>query len=150
MHSSRMRTGRSLTLCQSLLLGGGGSGSNPPQFPPWVWAWRGVSLPGGASLLGGHLGRGVSLPGVPPSWGVSLAGVSLLGVSLLGGLLARGSPCWGGASLLGALLLEGVPPSRVSPCQGCASLPGGLLLGVGIPACTEADPSPCEQNDRQV
>ena len=40
MHSSRMRTGRSLTVCHSLLLGGGrGSGSDPPKFPPWVWAW---------------------------------------------------------------------------------------------------------------
>ena len=51
MHSSRMRTGRSLIVCRSLLLRGGpGSdplnfslgfvpGSDPPQFPPWVWAW---------------------------------------------------------------------------------------------------------------
>ena len=38
MHSSRMRTGRSLTVCHSLLLRGG-PGSDPPQFPPWVWAW---------------------------------------------------------------------------------------------------------------
>ena len=58
-----MHTGRSLTVCRSLLLrrGGGGAGrgegggldliplnfhlgceprSDPPQFPPWVWAWR--------------------------------------------------------------------------------------------------------------
>ena len=35
MHSSRMRTGRSLTVCRSLLLGkGGGAGSDCPQFPP--------------------------------------------------------------------------------------------------------------------
>ena len=62
MHSSRMRTGRSLTVCRSLLLGEGGldliplnfplgcgPGSDPPQFPlgcgpgpefpPWAWAW---------------------------------------------------------------------------------------------------------------
>ena len=46
-----MRTGRSLTVCHSLLLGGTwiwspfnfplgcGPGSDPPPFPPWVWAW---------------------------------------------------------------------------------------------------------------
>ena len=51
MHSSRMRTGRSLTVCHSLLLRGVldliplnfplgcGPGSDPPPFPPWVWAW---------------------------------------------------------------------------------------------------------------
>ena len=42
MHSSRMRTGRSLTVCWSLLSGGGG-----------------VSAPGG----GGVSARGVSAPG---------------------------------------------------------------------------------------
>ena len=49
----------------------------------------------------------------------------------------------------GGVLLGGVLPG------GCASwgvcflgdvLPGGC----GIPSCTEADPPPCEQNDRQV
>ena len=51
-----MRTDRSLTVCRSLLIGGGGEvgldliplnfplgcgpGPDPPQFPPWVWAWR--------------------------------------------------------------------------------------------------------------
>ena len=35
---------------------------------------------------------------------------------------------------------------------GCCLLPGGGVPapGGGIPACTEAYPSPCEQNDRQV
>ena len=52
------------------------------------------------------------------------------------------------------LLREGVS------APGCGvSAPGGLLPGGGgvsapggydIPACTEADPLPCEQNDRQV
>ena len=54
MHSSRMRTGRSLIVCR-----GGGPGSDPPQFLPWVWALagrecllgRGVSLAGGGCLL---------------------------------------------------------------------------------------------------
>ena len=42
MHFSRMRTGRSLTVCCSLLLGGGGREGGAwrgPPFPPWVWAW---------------------------------------------------------------------------------------------------------------
>ena len=49
MHSSRMHTSHSLTVCHSLLLRGGldliplkfplgcGPGSDPPQFPPWMW-----------------------------------------------------------------------------------------------------------------
>ena len=47
MHSSRMHTGRSLTVCRSLLPGGGGGGL----------------LGRGVSLAGGLLGRGVSLAG---------------------------------------------------------------------------------------
>ena len=35
---------------------------------------------------------------------------------------------------------------EVLPHWGCASFPGASLL----PPCTEADPPPCEQNDRQV
>ena len=38
MHSSRMLTGHSLTICCSLLLRGG-AWIWSPQFPPWVWAW---------------------------------------------------------------------------------------------------------------
>ena len=102
MHSNRMRTSRSLTVCQSLLLGEGGHsisplgvgldliplnfplgcgpGPDPPQFPPWVWAWRGVPP-----------SWGVSLEGVPPSWGGCLLGGKCL-------LLGRGggSPWQGG------------------------------------------------------
>ena len=55
---------------------GCGPGSDPPQFPPWVWAWRGVSL-----VMEGA------------SWGVSLVGGCLLGgCLLLGGLLGRKVP----------------------------------------------------------
>ena len=77
MHSSRMRTGRSLTVCQGLASFPGGS--------PWqgVPPSRGVSLPGGASFwgsasfLGGcllHGGWGVPPSRGPPSRGVSLQG----------------------------------------------------------------------------
>ena len=78
MHSSRMRTGRSLTICWHLLPGGGG-----------------VSLPGGLPAQGGSpcLG-GFSLPG----GGVCSGGLPAGGFSLPGGVLpARGcSPCPGG------------------------------------------------------
>ena len=36
MHSSRMHTGCSLTVCRQ---GWGEAGSDPHWFPPWVWAW---------------------------------------------------------------------------------------------------------------
>ena len=111
MHSSRMRTGRSLTVCRSLLPGGGG-------------------CVGVVCLLRGGLHWGVSA-----SWG---DGVCLLGrcVCSGGGVCSgEGGVCSGGVSALGGCLL-----------------PGGvcLLLGGGIPACTETDTSPCEQNDKQV
>ena len=64
MHSSRMRTGRSLTVCQSLLPGGACS-----QGGAWSQgcAWsRGCLLPGGPALGGLLLGepgpRGVPGP----------------------------------------------------------------------------------------
>ena len=52
MHSSRMRTGRSLTVCRSLLPGGGGC------LLREVSAW-GLSAPGGGGVCSG----GVSAPG---------------------------------------------------------------------------------------
>ena len=48
MHSSRMRTGRSLTVCRSLLPGGGGSAPGGRE----VSAPRGGSAPGGGVCLG--------------------------------------------------------------------------------------------------
>ena len=62
MHSSRMRTGRSLTVCRSLLPGG-------------VSASRGVSAPRGVYGGGGSASRWVSAPG---------------GSTPMGGLLPRG------------------------------------------------------------
>ena len=113
MHSSRMRTGRSLTVCR-------GGGSSP---------CRGVSLLGGVllaqgegvSLLGGVLPAG----GYPCQGGLLARGVSLPGgFSLLGGLLAKGgllaggglpagggSPCLGGLPARGVSLPETPPPS---------------------------------------
>ena len=111
MHSSRIRTGRSLTVC----LGGGSA------------------CRGGFSLLGGGRSpcRGVSLPGGPPcQWG----GGGILpagGPSLPGGSpCLGGSPCqWGGILPAGGPSLPGRSPCLGgSPCQGGASLLGGFSL----------------------
>ena len=78
MHSSRMRTSRSLTVCLSLFLGGSPS-SGGASFLVGGLLLEGCLLLGGASFwgasfLGGLLGRDVPLlGGVSPSWGVSLA-----------------------------------------------------------------------------
>ena len=94
MYSSRMRTGHSLTVCRSLLPGGGGG---------WVSAPGGVSAPEGSApgegvsawgclLLGGVCSWGVSAPGGVCSWGVSALGgcCLLLGVCSWGGCLLPG------------------------------------------------------------
>ena len=63
MHSSRMRTGRSLTVCWSLLPGGvsapGGRGESAlGGCLLWgVSAPRGVSVPGGCLLWGGGVSQ---------------------------------------------------------------------------------------------
>ena len=129
MHSSRMRTGRSLTVCCSLLPGG-------------VSAWSGGGLlgPQGVSLVPGGLpGWGECLPGpggYPWSRGVSLVpGGSAWsgGVSAWsgGGLLAKGvlparggSPWSGGSAWLGG-----------SPCWGGSPWSRGVLLGPGEGWC---------------
>ena len=109
---------------------GCGLGSDPPQFPPWLWAWRGVflgGLPGrGVSLVGVSL-VGVSLEGGLPGIGVSLVGgLPGRGVSLAGDLLRVGSP-WQGVSLVGVSLV------RVSPWWGVSLAGGGGLPGRGSP-----------------
>ena len=114
MHSSRMRTGRSLTVCRSLLPLGG---------------W-GLSAPGG--------GGRCLLPGVvsaPGGGGICSGGCLLLGgvcsweeVLLLGRVSARG----GGLSAS-----EGV-----SAPGGCVCSRRVCSEGGGIPACTEADTPP--------
>ena len=121
MHSSRMRTGRSLTVCRSLLPGGG------------------VSAPVGVCSGGGLLLGGCPLPG-----GSALGGCLLLG-DLLWVCVCLSAP-WGVCSWGGLLPGEGVSALGEGGC-----LLGGvcLLQGGGIPACTAVD-TPCEQNDKQV
>ena len=64
-----------------------------------------------------------------------------------GWCLIRGDGGGGVCSTGGWYVLQGG-----GVCSGgrvLVSVPGGwcLLQGGGIPACTEADPSPCEQNE---
>ena len=70
MHSSRMRTGRSLTVCWSLLRGRGGSAPGGVSARG-VSASGGVSAPRGCLLLGGCLlsGERCLLLGGVCSWG---------------------------------------------------------------------------------
>ena len=106
MHSSRMRTDHSLTICCSLLPRGVCSG--------------GVSGLG-VSGLGGVYSQGVSAPGgclvcgVLPARGVCSRGYLVQGCLVLGGVLSWGVSCprggyvwpWGGSPCRGG-----------SPCQG--------------------------------
>ena len=108
MHSSRMRTGRSLTVCSSLLPGGvcsrgvsalGGGGSAPGGI-----CSQGVSAPRGSPCPGGVLPA--EEEGFLPAWGVSLPGGLLPGE---GGLLLGGFSPPGGRVL---------PARGVPPCLG--------------------------------
>ena len=80
------------------------------------------------------------------------------GVCFLGGCLLRGGVWSGGVSAPGGCLVQGGVCSWGGVCsQGCLVWGGGCLLQGesalgGIPACTEADPSPPvnRMNDRQV
>ena len=140
MHSSRMRTGRSLTVCRSLLQGG-------VSAPGRGCLLLGGSAPGGSAprgvcSLGGVWSRGVCSRGVSPPRGVwSQGGVCSWG-SDLGGACSQGGGCllpggvwsWGGHLILGGVC-----------SRGC------LLWGGGIPTCTEADtPPPRGQNHRRL
>ena len=91
---------------------------------------RGVSAHRGCLLMG------CLLPG-----GVCSRGCLLRGVSAPGGMSApRGCLLWGVCS--GGCLLPGSVCSQGDVCSQ-----GGCLLPKGcIPACTEADTPPCEQN----
>ena len=61
------------------------------------------------------------------------------GVCSRGGCLLPGDVCCGGCLLWGVSTLGGV-------CSGGVSAPAGC----GIPACTEADAPPCEQNHTRL
>ena len=114
MHSSRMRTGQSLTICRG-----------------------GVSCHGGASpcqrvsLPGGLLARGPPCRGYLPARGVSLLGGTPCqgGSPWKGGSPCRGHPSQGGLPGRGASLPEGGLPARgVLPAWG--GLPAGDPLPV--------------------
>ena len=110
IHSSRMRTGRSLTVCLSRLLERGPP-SRGASFLGWCLPVVGSPF-GGAYFLGGCL-----LLGGPPSW----RGLLGRGSPSLGrGLLLTGSPWWG-------LLLGGLSLAGGSPWQGGASFLVGIL-----------------------
>ena len=97
MHSSRMRTGRSLTVCRSLLPGGGGGvpaqggtcpgGCTCPEGV--VPARRGVYLPGGVPARGVYLPRGVPAQ----RGGTCPGGVYVPRGSAPGGALRQTPPC---------------------------------------------------------
>ena len=89
MHSSRMRTGRSLTVCRSQLPGGVSALGEGVSAPGRVSAPGGCLLPGsGVSAPGGVCSRGVSaprgcIPGCteaenPPLWTESQTSVKTL------------------------------------------------------------------------
>ena len=87
MHSSRMRTGRSFTVCCSLLPGGG---SGPGGCLVW-----GLSAPGGVCLVQG---------------GSASGGCLLRGVCSGGCLLQRGVCSWGGGVFIPACTEADTPP----------------------------------------
>ena len=106
MHSSRMRTGRSLTVCWSVLPAGG------------------VCSGGRGRGMGGLLRGGVCSRGGSPCLGEGGSGLGGEGVSALGGVL----PAWGGGrgcglvrggSVPGGLLLGrgGSPCPETPPCE---------------------------------
>ena len=118
MHSSRMRTGRSLTVCCRLLPGVGRGFSLPGGCLPGpgggfslpgggASAWRGVPGPGGFLVQGGSpcRGEGVGVCLVPRGGGLPGPGgggvLPARGVCLAGGAWSRGVPGSGGFSLPG-------------------------------------------------
>ena len=132
MHSSRMRTGRSLTVCRSLLPGGEGRvcfggvssarGVCSGGFLLQGVCSRGVSAAGGSAAGGCLFLGGVS---APRGWSLPLGGVCSRGVCSQGGLLPGGVCSWG-VSAPGDVCSQGVgvcSPGGVCS-RGCL-LPGG-------------------------
>ena len=111
MHSSRMRTGRSLTVCWRLLPGGGCLVKGG--------VWSGGCLLWGVSGLGG-----VSAPG-----GCGLGGVSGPGVSAPGGYLVRGVCSGGGVASQYALRAD--PPLWTESQTPVKALPWPNFVAAG-------------------
>ena len=117
-----MRTGRSLTVCWSLLPGGGGVCSGGWTCPGGVPTW-GVYLPGGCTCPGG----------VPAQGGVPTRGIN----QPRGCTCPGGCTCLGGVPAWGVYLPRGVYMHRGVPTQGCTCqgvyLPGGYTCPGGVP-----------------
>ena len=130
MHSSRMRTGRSLTICRSLLPGGGVCLLRGVFVWVWVSTLGGVSAPGGCLLLGGGV---CSWGGCLLSGGVCSGGLLPGGCLLLGEGLFQGGVCsWGDVSAAGGSAPGGGVCVYFWGCllsEGCLLL-GGVCLGV--------------------
>ena len=126
MHSGRMRTGRSSTVCRSLLPGGG------------CLLWGGCLLRGGEWGGGGEMWHpsmhwgGVSAPGGLCSRGVVLQGGCLLWM----GVCSQG---WGVSALGGVSAPRGI-------CSRGVSAPRGVISQHAL----RQTPPPREQNDKQV
>ena len=148
MHSSRMRTGRSLTVCWSQLPGEvcslvGGGCSQGGVCSGGVYSGGRGSVSGGCLLLGGLLPRGGGLlPGgvcsgghvsqdalrQRPPCGQNPGGV-FQGVSAPGGYLLRGVSALGE----GGVCSQGVSaPGGSAPGGRGLLLGGGLLLGLCV------------------
>ena len=115
MHSSRMRTGRLLTVFRGLLFPGECTCQRGDVYlPEGGCTCRGVYLPGGCTCQGGVPARGVYLPGGVPGGGTCQGGctcprgctcqrgVPARGVYLPGGYLPGlgGVPTWSGGCLV--------------------------------------------------
>ena len=112
MHSSRMRTARSLPYGGSLLGGGAWPGGSLSRgVSVWGVPGQGGSLSRGVSVQGG-VQPGGSLSGGVPSQGGLHPGSLCLGGLCPGGSLCLGGLCPGGSLCLGGLCPGGLPDKR--------------------------------------
>ena len=132
MHSSRMCTSRSLTVCRSMLPGGAkkckkkiGGGV---CFGGGVWSWEGGVWSWGVVYSWGVWSRGCLV------WGCLVWGVSTPGRCLLWGVSAPGGGClvWG-VSAPGRSGPGGVWSGGVSTLSVCVCSRGCLVQGVSGP-----------------
>ena len=97
MHSSRMRTGRSLTVCCSLLPGGG----VPGLWGGCAWSPGGCLVPGGGVPGPGEGGGGVPGPGCLV-WGGGVPGP--------GGICSGGVCAWSRGGIPACTEADTLPP----------------------------------------